>query len=209
MICLVALFALFVTAADDAAAAAATPDGTTPPVDDKKAQDCEVCIGVLARIEAKVRDEKLTDLEKIEKVIVQECKAATHVREKRFCWYIGAAKDSATNILREVSKPLSMGMPGDAICQRRLKKKDGAICGLRYEGSNVVDDAPPSSSKPKPKPKPKAAPKIDFNGLNKLKIKDLKEILSQNGLDCDGCTEKGDYVRKIKTLQPEQKKDEL
>jgi hypothetical protein len=170
-------------------------------------KDCEVCAGLISRIETIVRDENIKDVEKIENLIFKTCKTVTHPREKRLCWYLGAAKDSATNIIREVSKPLSFGVPAATICEKRLKKKDSAICSLRYEGSSVIDDTQkeePKAFRPKPKPKPK--PTIDFNGLNKLKIKDLKEILASNSLDCDGCTEKGDYIRKIKTLQ---NKDEL
>ena len=183
-------------------ASALAQDGKAPE-GDKKAADCEVCIGLLTRFEEKVKADNIKDIEKIESMMLKECKAVTHPREKRLCWYLGAAKDSATNIMREVSKPLAMGMPASAICPRRLKQKDAAICGLRYEGSSVVEEPPQDAKKPnKPKPKPK--PKIDFAGLQKMKIKELKEILTKYSLDCDGCTEKGDYVRRIKTLQPKE-----
>eukprot|EP00461_Guttulinopsis_vulgaris_P002005 UN02006 len=146
---------------------------------------------------------------KIETMLTKQCAdPKIHAKEKRFCWYIGASKDSATNIIREATKPLSMGVPADRVCALRLKKKDQAICALRYDGSSVFVEDPNAAkqqAKPKPKPKPKK-PTIDFAALPKMKIKQLKELLTKNDLTCEGCTEKGDFIKKLKTLQP---KDEL
>ena len=38
--------------------------------------------------------------------------------------------------------------------------------------------------------------------LKKLKVKELKKILSQWGEDCRGCAEKSDFVNRINDLKP-------
>eukprot|EP00471_Norrisiella_sphaerica_P005125 CAMPEP_0184487636 /NCGR_PEP_ID=MMETSP0113_2-20130426/10241_1 /TAXON_ID=91329 /ORGANISM="Norrisiella sphaerica, Strain BC52" /LENGTH=79 /DNA_ID=CAMNT_0026870005 /DNA_START=451 /DNA_END=690 /DNA_ORIENTATION=+ len=79
-------------------------------------------------------------------------------------------------------------MPAKKICEK-LKKKDPAICELRYE-------------------KP-----IDLTGrdISKMRVKELKNVLSKWGEKCNGCTEKRDYVKLVEKLWPEHapKKDEL
>lgn len=176
---------------------------------DDKAKDCEVCVGALTKLKTTMDATGETDLDKIEALLQKQCQDPNlHAKEKRFCWYIGAAKDSATNIIREASKPLSVGLPPEKICKFRLKKKDTAICALRYEGSSVfVEDETTGGQKFKPKPKPRPKkPLMDFAALPKMKIKDLKALLAKHELSCDGCVEKFDFIKKLKTLQP---KDEL
>ena len=45
---------------------------------------------------------------------------------------------------------------------------------------------------------------IDFDtvDLRKLRVKDLKKILSQWGEECRGCAEKSDFVNRINDLKP-------
>ena len=47
------------------------------------------------------------------------------------CYYVGAADDAATGLVREVTQPLSRFLPADAVCNK-LKKKDSQICELEY-----------------------------------------------------------------------------
>lgn len=47
------------------------------------------------------------------------------------CYYLGASKDSATKILGEVTRPLSVHVPIVKICER-LKKMNSQICKLNY-----------------------------------------------------------------------------
>jgi hypothetical protein len=70
--------------------------------------DCEVCIGVIEKLEAGVKSAGVSGLDEMEAQYKKTCAELTHPKEKRLCWYLGAAKDSATYILREVSKPMSM-----------------------------------------------------------------------------------------------------
>ena len=52
--------------------------------------------------------------------------------------------------------------------------------------------------------KPKEA--VDWSTVNfdKMRVKELKQTLTSWGEKCDGCTEKGDFLRLIKTVLPKQ-----
>lgn len=52
---------------------------------------------------------------------------------------------------------------------------------------------------------------IDLNSvdLKKLKVRDLKKILSKWGENCDGCLEKTDFIKRIQELKPKYAKEEL
>lgn len=155
--------------------------------DDK---ECEVCVGVLDKLNA-AKTSSHNSLEALEKLYKEECRKFTHPKEKRLCWYLGGAKDSATNILREVSRPMLNGVPSLNIC-RRLKTKDSAICSLRYTGPSV-SDPPTDGSVPM---------KVDWDKVNKLKVKELRKILKSWGEECNGCVEKGDFIKRLKDLRP-------
>lgn len=102
------------------------------------------------------------------------------------CYYLGGLEESATGILSEMSRPLSNFLPADKICEK-LKKRDNQICDLRYEKQidlNVVD-------------------------LKKLKVRDLKKILSDWDENCDGCIEKSDFIKQIEELKPKYVRNEL
>ena len=159
--------------------------------DDK---ECEVCVGVVNKFVA-AKTDAIKDLPDYEKLFRTECNTMTHAKDKRLCWYLGAAKDSATNILREVSKPMQMGVPSLQIC-RRLKAKDSAICSLRYAGQSVSEPAG------EPKKKGKKVKKVDWVGLRKMKVKELRKLLDGWGEDCNGCAEKGDFIKRIEELRP-------
>lgn len=71
-------------------------------------------------------------------------------------------------------------MPADKICEK-LKKQDAQICELQYDKQ------------------------IDLNNvdLKKLRVKQLKKILSDWDEDCVGCLEKSDFIKKIEMLKKE------
>merc|ERR1712048_769957 len=119
-----------------------------------------------------------SDPKAIEKEFVKFCKPLK-TKENRFCYYLGGTADAATGILGEMSKPLSWGMPVEKVCEK-LKKKDKQICELRYEKQ------------------------IDLKSvdLKKLKVRDLKKILSDWDEICDGCLEKSDFIKRIEQLKP-------
>ena len=156
-----------------------------PEVFSLKAGECEVCISVLDRFKATLSKEQLSDQKAIEKQFVKFCKDLK-LKENRFCYFLGGTADAATGILGEMAKPMSWGMPSDKVCEK-LKKKDRQICELTYEKQ------------------------IDFStvDLKKLKVKDLKKILSDWDEGCDGCLENGDFIKRIVELKPKHVRTEL
>jgi len=151
-----------------------------------KEGDCEVCITVLKRfMDTVLPKEDSTKPDKIEAAFKNFCEDLK-LKENRFCYYLGGTKDAATGILGEMSKPLSWGMPVEKVCEK-LKKKDKQVCELRYDKQ------------------------IDLKNVNlkKLKVRDLKKILNDWDETCDGCIEKGDFIKRIEDLKPKYVKDEL
>jgi len=155
------------------------------PVHSLRKGDCEVCVSVLDRFRATLSTDDASSPPKIEAKFKSFCKSLK-TKENRFCYYLGGTADAATGILGEMSKPLSWSMPSDKICEK-LKKKDKQICELTYEKQ------------------------IDFKtvDLKKLKVKDLKNILSGWDEACDGCLEKADFIKRIEELKPKHVRDEL
>lgn len=45
--------------------------------------------------------------------------------------------------------------------------------------------------------------------LKKLKVRDLRKILSDWDEECEGCIEKTDFIKRIEELKPKYMKDEL
>merc|ERR1712100_106728 len=97
-------------------------------------------------------------------------------KEKKMCYYFDPIK-------REVARPMSIGMPFLKACQK-LTKNNPEICEVKL--AVKVD-----------------AKKTDFK---KMRVKQLKAILAERGVDCKGCAEKQDFVKKVKATMH---KDEL
>lgn len=68
-------------------------------------------------------------------------------------------------------------------------KEDGLKCSRSY----FVCHRLPANS----------AIKVDKENMdyNKLRVKQLKGILADRGVDCDGCLEKSDYVARCKATE--------
>ncbi|GAB0092625.1 Mesencephalic astrocyte-derived neurotrophic factor homolog [Sergentomyia squamirostris] len=150
-----------------------------------KEEQCEVCIKTVQRFADTLTDDIKKDTKKIEDKFKEFCKTQKS-KEQRFCYYLGGMEDSATGILGELSKPLSWSLPAEKVCEK-LKKMDAQICELRYEKQ------------------------IDLNtvDLKKLKVRDLKKILTDWDENCDGCLEKTDYIKRIEELKPQYTRTEL
>jgi len=150
-----------------------------------KKGECEVCEKTLERFSATLTKDQLTKPKEIEKEFRTFCKDLKG-KENRFCYFLGGTEDAATGILGEMSKPMSWGMPALKVCEK-LQKKDKQVCELAYEKQ------------------------IDFKNvdLKKLKVKQLKKILSDWEENCDGCLEKADYIRRIEEVKPKHVRDEL
>lgn len=150
-----------------------------------RGDDCEVCISVLTRFSETLSKDDKSNQEVITKQFKKYCKDLK-LKENRFCYYLGGTDDAATGILGEMAKPLSWGVPVDKVCEK-LKKKDKQICDLRYEKQ------------------------IDLKSvdLKKLKVRDLRKILNDWDEVCDGCLEKGDFIKRIEELKPKHIREEL
>ena len=145
-----------------------------------KEGECEVCVKVIDKFVKSLDEDVRKSPEKVEKEFSKFCKSLRN-KEERFCYYIGGLETSATNILRIMSKPVSWHMPPDKVCGK-LKDADSQICDLKYDKE------------------------IDLSSVNlkKLKVKDLKKILSNWGEDnaCKGCAEKSDFIKVVEDLMP-------
>lgn len=150
-----------------------------------KTDKCEVCVGVLTRLQNSLTDSEKSDPAAIERKFKELCLDSKKA-ENRFCYYIGGLEESATKIVPEMSKPLSWGLPVEKVCER-LEKKDSQVCELRYEKT------------------------IDFKTVDfkKLRVRDLKKILSDWDESCDGCIEKADFIKRIEELKPKYVREEL
>lgn len=142
--------------------------------------ECEVCLKRVADFQSELG--KLKTQPEIEAGIKRMCKQWPDKADQRFCYYIGGTDDAATSLLRSISQSLINHFPPTKICES-LKKADGQICTVKY-------DAPPKE--------------IDWDtvDLNKMRVKELKQILDKWGEKCEGCTDKSDYVRTINSLRP-------
>jgi len=140
--------------------------------------NCEVCVKFISQFITTLDSDTKSSPAKIETAFRQYCKT-TKKDDNRFCYYVGGLEESATGMLGEMSKPISWSMPADKVCLK-LYRMDEQICDLRYE--KVID--------------------LSNVDVSKLKVHELKKLLSDWGEQCRGCSEKDDYVRLVKELLP-------
>ncbi|CAF0760436.1 unnamed protein product [Didymodactylos carnosus] len=142
-------------------------------------QQCEVCVKTITVFANTLSENDKSKPENIEKAFKNYCsKVKVDSKEHRLCYYIGGLETSATYAIPDVSKPLSWGIPIEKICRERLFKSNPQICDLKYERE------------------------IDWNAidLNKLKVRKLKEILSDWGEPSD-FIEKSEFIKKINEVK--------
>ena len=88
---------------------------------------------------------------------------------------IGDAKEGTTGgVKRDISSSLTRGINAKRLCNR-LKTKDAQMCELKYEK------------------------KIDVKNtdLKKLRVKELRKIADDEGIDVKGLVEKEEFIKKI------------
>eukprot|EP01108_Squamamoeba_japonica_P002505 TRINITY_DN2204_c0_g1_i1.p1 TRINITY_DN2204_c0_g1~~TRINITY_DN2204_c0_g1_i1.p1 ORF type:complete len:191 (+),score=57.55 TRINITY_DN2204_c0_g1_i1:63-575(+) len=155
-------------------------------VDAGKKPDCTVCARVFDQLYDEMEDGDLKSLEKIEAKIHAYCERQQTGEGRRVCYSIETLK-------REASKPMSYEMPSERICQK-LAKRDYEICRIAEGGGVTKTDIS----------------KLDDAKITKMRVKELKKILSEFEIKCEGCTEKHEFVDKVKNLVAEkQAKAEL
>ena len=93
-------------------------------------------------------------------------------REKKICYYIDPIK-------RDVAQPFSLGMPTLKLCQR-ISKTNPEICTVKF---------------------PVQTENLDKKDLSKLRVKQLKQILSERGVECKGCVEKEEFIKMVQETE--------
>ena len=109
----------------------------------------------------------------IEAALGEYCKKDDlSAREKKICYYIDPIK-------RDVAQPFSLGMPSKKVCQR-ITKTNPEICTVKY---------------------PIKTEKMEKQDLSKLRVKQLKAILAERGVECKGCLEKEEFIQKVQDTE--------
>ena len=109
----------------------------------------------------------------IENAIGDYCaKEDLSAREKKICYYIDPIK-------RDVAQPFSLGMPSLKVCQR-ITKTNPEICTVKF---------------------PIKTETMEKKDLSKLRVKQLKQILADRGVECKGCLEKEEFIKKVEDTE--------
>ena len=109
----------------------------------------------------------------IEKAIGDYCARDTLAsREKKICYYIDPIK-------RDVAQPFSLGMSSLKVCQR-INKSNPEICTVKF---------------------PIKTQTMEKKDLSKLRVKQLKQILADRGVECTGCLEKAEFIKKVEETE--------
>ena len=94
-------------------------------------------------------------------------------RDRKMCYYFEPMRAA-------IAQPFSTRMPKDRVC-KRLKKDNADICMVKYPVK--VDD--------------NITPEEMLAKLKKMRVKELKGILNDRGVKCEGCLEKDDFIKKV------------
>jgi len=86
-------------------------------------------------------------------------------------------------MLNMIVDPLKVGVPTANICEK-TKTSDLSICELRYSKGGGA-----------------GGKVLSRDDLNKMRIGELRALLSDLGGTCQGCTDKAEYVAKVEALQ--------
>ena len=89
-------------------------------------------------------------------------------RERKICYYIDPIK-------RDVAQPFSTGMPPERVC-KRINQSNPEICTVKF---------------------PVKTEKLEKKDLSKMRVKQLRRILADRGVECKGCVEKSEFVKKV------------
>jgi hypothetical protein len=93
-------------------------------------------------------------------------------REKKICYYIDPIK-------RDIAQPFSTGMPTLKLC-KRIAAQNPEICTVKF---------------------PVQTQNLEKKDLSKLRVKQLKQILSERGVECKGCVEKDEFIKKVQDTE--------
>mmetsp|Transcript_9937 Transcript_9937/g.14631 ORF Transcript_9937/g.14631 Transcript_9937/m.14631 type:complete len:164 (-) Transcript_9937:166-657(-) len=135
--------------------------------------ECEVCVKVMEDVQGSMSTDDSRKKPAIEKALGDYCaKDDLTNREKKICYYIDPIK-------RDVAQPFSLGMPTLKLCQR-ISKQNPEICTVKF---------------------PVQTKNLEKKDLSKLRVKQLKQILSERGVECNGCLEKEEFIKKVQDTE--------
>ncbi len=110
---------------------------------------------------------------KIEEALGVYCKRTDlGPRERKICYYIDPIK-------RTVAHPFSLGMTPAKVC-KRINEANPEICTVKF---------------------PVKTEKMEKKDLSKLRVKQLKSILADRGVECTGCLEKDEFIKKVQETE--------
>ena len=127
-----------------------------------------VCIKVIQDVRDSMDKADWKDKPKVEAALGKYCSSDLPSRQRKVCYYLDPIK-------RDIAQPFSTGMPADRVC-KRINNSNAEICGVKF---------------------PVKAEKLSPEEVKKLRVKQLKSILADRGVTCDGCLEKEEFVQKV------------
>lgn len=137
------------------------------------AGDCEVCIKVMDDVKASMSKSDAKSKPAIESAIGEYCKRSDNgPRERKICYYIDPIK-------RDVAHPFSLGMSSKKVCER-INGSNPEICTVKF---------------------PVETKKMEKKDLSKLRVKQLKSILADRGVECKGCAEKSEFIQMVQDTE--------
>lgn len=117
--------------------------------------------------------EEIRNKPAIEAAIGEYCTSSTlSAREKKICYYIDPIK-------RDVAQPFSLGMSALKVCER-INKTNPEICTVKM---------------------PVQTESMEKQDISKLRVKQLKQILADRGVECKGCVEKEEFVKRVQETE--------
>mmetsp|Transcript_1128 Transcript_1128/g.3192 ORF Transcript_1128/g.3192 Transcript_1128/m.3192 type:complete len:168 (+) Transcript_1128:173-676(+) len=143
------------------------------PVDAKRKTDPKECEVCISVVKGikEIVGDQHKDSAVVEDAIATYCKRSDIKPKEKKACYF------LTDVKRDVATVIGLGAPDDRVC-KKLKKKNFELCELRFPLKVDKD--------------------TDYS---KLRVKELRKILDNRGVGCDGCLEKGDYVRKCQETE--------
>jgi|EP00979_Chaetoceros_neogracilis_P006581 hypothetical protein len=124
-------------------------------------------------VKASMDKADIKDKSKIEGALGAYCKRTDHgPRERKICYYIDPIK-------RDVAHPFSLGMTSAKVC-KRINTANPEICTVKF---------------------PVQTEKMEKKDLSKLRVKQLKSILADRGVQCKGCLEKDEFIKKVQDTE--------
>ena len=132
-----------------------------------------VCVKIMDDVRGSMDKADARKKDKIEAALGAYCNDTKRsARERKVCYYVDPIK-------RDVAQPFSLGMPSLKVCQR-INKNNPEICTVKF---------------------PVKTEKMEKKDISKMRVKQLKQILADRGVECTGCIEKEEFVKKVQETE--------